>query len=78
MEESLYLAFVDEIGRDDDKWLYRFDFTIDTNDAGSVYRKELLDSLPAVEETRYVRHVRFDHPLRILMDGKKQEGTILI
>ena len=31
MEESLYLAFVDEIGRDDDKWLYRFDFTIDTN-----------------------------------------------
>ena len=53
-------------------------FTIDTNDAGSVYRKALLDSLPAVEETRYVRHVRFDHPLRILMDGKKQEGAILI
>ena len=53
-------------------------FTIDTNDAGSVYRKALLDSLPAVEETRYVRHVRFDHPLRILMDGKKQEGVILI
>lgn len=31
MEDSLYLAFADEIGRDGDNWLYRFDFTIDTN-----------------------------------------------
>uniref|UniRef100_A0AB33JDX7 PEP/pyruvate-binding domain-containing protein n=1 Tax=Prevotella sp. GTC17262 TaxID=3236797 RepID=A0AB33JDX7_9BACT len=53
-------------------------FTIDMNTAdGGLIRKELLDSLPAVEETPYVRHVRFDHPLRILMDGKKQEGVVL-
>lgn len=32
----------------------------------------------AVEETQYVRHVRFAHPMRILMDGKKQEGAVLI
>lgn len=31
MEENLYLAFVDEVGRDGDNWLYRFDFTIDTD-----------------------------------------------
>lgn len=53
-------------------------FTIDMNtEDGGLIRKEWLDSLPAVEETPYVRHVRFDHPLRILMDGKKQEGVVL-
>uniref|UniRef100_A0AB33JHT3 PEP/pyruvate-binding domain-containing protein n=1 Tax=Prevotella sp. GTC17260 TaxID=3236796 RepID=A0AB33JHT3_9BACT len=53
-------------------------FTIDMNtEDGGLIRKELLDSLPAVEETPYVRHVRFDHPLRILMDGKKQESVVL-
>ena len=54
-------------------------FTIDTNiqGAGGMLRKELLDAMPAVEETAYVRHVRFDRPLRILMDGKKQEGVVL-
>ena len=40
--------------------------------------KAVLDAMPAVEETQYVRHVRFEHPLRILMDGKKQEGAVLI
>ena len=40
--------------------------------------KEILDAMPAVEETQYVRHVRFEHPMRILMDGKKQEGAVLI
>ena len=54
-------------------------FTIDTNqsaDQGGMVRKDLLDAMPAVEETRYVRHVRFKRPLRILMDGTKQEGAI--
>ncbi len=52
-------------------------FTIDMNasDNGGMLRKDLLDAMPAVEETAYVRHVRFDKPLRILMDGKKQEGV---
>ena len=39
---------------------------------------DLLDSMPAVEETEYVRHVRFDHPLKIMMDGKKQEGVVML
>ena len=43
-----------------------------------IYRKEVLDAMPAVEETQFVRHVRFDKPLKILMDGKKQEGVVLI
>ena len=54
-------------------------FTIDTNqsaDQGGMVCKDLLDAMPAVEETQYVRHVRFNRPLRILMDGTKQEGAI--
>ena len=54
-------------------------FTIDTNqstDQGGMVHKDILDAMPAVEETQYVRHVRFNRPLRILMDGTKQEGAI--
>lgn len=54
-------------------------FTVDTNTGeGGFVNKEILDAMPAVEETQYVRHVRFEYPMRILMDGKKQEGAVLI
>ena len=53
-------------------------FTIDTNTSNGLYRKDVLDAMPAVEETPYVRHVRFDSALRIMMDGKKQEGVVLL
>ena len=54
-------------------------FTVDTNTGeGGFVNKEILDAMPAVEETQYVRHVCFEHPMRILMDGKKQEGAVLI
>ena len=55
-------------------------FTIDTNrpGEGGLFRKEILDQMPAVEETALVRHVRFDYPLRIMMDGKKQVGAVLL
>jgi hypothetical protein len=55
-------------------------FTIDTNrpGEGGLLRKDVLDAMPAVEETDYVRHVRFDHPLKIMMDGKMQEGVVML
>ena len=54
-------------------------FTVDTNtEEGGFVNKEILDAMPAVEETQYVRHVRFEHPMKILMDGKKQEGAVLL
>jgi hypothetical protein len=54
-------------------------FTIDTNrpDGGTVH-KDVLDAMPAVDETLFVRHVRFDKPLRIMMDGKKQVGAVAL
>ena len=53
-------------------------FTIDTNRPdGGIVRKDVLDAMPAVEETPFVRHVRFDKPLRIMVDGKKQVGAVV-
>ena len=45
---------------------------------GRFVCKELLGAMSAVEETQYVGHVRFEQPMRILMDGKKQEGSVLL
>ena len=53
-------------------------FTVNTYTGDGVLQKEILDSMPAVEETEFVRHVRFDRPLKIMMDGKKQHGVVLL
>ena len=52
-------------------------FTVDENRNDGVFHKAMLDAMPAVEETEHVRVVRFSKPLRILMDGKKQEGAVV-
>lgn len=52
-------------------------FTIDENKGMGFFRKEILDAMPAVEETPHVRHVRFSKPLHIMMDGMKQEGLVI-
>ena len=53
-------------------------FTVNSFKNEGVYNKALLDSMPAIEETQYVRHVRFDRPLKIMMDGMKQEGLVVL
>ncbi len=53
-------------------------FTINTYIADGIFRRDILDAMSAVEETQYVRHVRFERPLRIMMDGKRQEGLVLL
>ena len=53
-------------------------FTIDENKGMGFFRKEILDAMPAVEETAHVRRVRFGKPLCIMMDGMKQEGVVMI
>ena len=53
-------------------------FTINPYKGEGVYQRDMLDAMPAVEETAHVRHVRFDKPLKIMMDGKKQEGVVLL
>lgn len=53
-------------------------FTINTFRGDGLLRKDILDAMPAVDETTFVRHVRFDKPLKIMMDGMKQEGVVLL
>ncbi len=53
-------------------------FTINPYTGDGVLQRDVLDAMPAVEETEYVRHVRFDCPLKIMMDGKKQHGVVLL
>jgi phosphoenolpyruvate synthase/pyruvate phosphate dikinase len=52
-------------------------FTINTGNGDGIFRQDVLDAMPAIEETEYVRHVRFSRPLRIMMDGMKQQGVVL-
>ena len=52
-------------------------FTINAFNGDGVYREDILDSLPAVEETRYLRHVRLERPLTIKVDGAHREGVIM-
>ena len=53
-------------------------FTINTYTGDGVMQTDVLDRMPAVEETQFVRHVRFERPLKIMMDGKKQHGVVLL
>ena len=41
-----------------------------------ILRRDYLDSLPAVAETEYIRHVCLPEPYVIKMDGMKQEGVL--
>jgi len=42
-----------------------------------VYDIDYLNSLPAVEETEHVRHIRLSQPMTIKIDGMKKEAVIL-
>ena len=53
-------------------------FTINSYTGDGIMQKELLDQMPAIEETEHVRHVRFNRPLKIMMDGKKQTGVVIL
>ena len=51
-------------------------FTINAFMNDGIYNQEFLNSLPAVEETKYLRWVRFEKPLIVKMDGKKKIGVV--
>lgn len=51
-------------------------FTINAYMNDGLYNQELLNSMPAIEETQFIRWVRFDRPLTVKMDGKKKIGVV--
>lgn len=53
-------------------------FTVNDYIGDGLYRQDYLNSLPAVEETAHVRHVRFDTPIVIKVDGMKKEGVVMM
>ena len=51
-------------------------FTINAYMNDGLYNQELLNSMPAVEETKFLRWVHFDKPLIVKMNGKKKIGVV--
>lgn len=51
-------------------------FTINAYMNDGLYNQELLNSMPAVEETKYLRWVHFDKPLAVKMNAKKKIGVV--
>ena len=51
-------------------------FTINAYMNDGLYNQELLNSMPAVEESKYLRWVHFDKPLAVKMNGKKKIGVV--
>ena len=51
-------------------------FTINAYMNDGLYNQELLNSMPAVEETKFLRWVHFDKPLTVKMNGKKKIGVV--
>ena len=51
--------------------------TVNAFRGDGIYRQEVLNALPAVQETAHVRHVRLPAPLTIKVDGCKKEAVVL-
>ena len=52
-------------------------FAIPFETERSFINFNMLNKQPVVQELKYVKHVRFPHPLTIIMDGKKQTAVIM-
>lgn len=44
---------------------------------GGFFNQAFLDEHPALYETEYIRHVRFDNPFTIKINGKKKMGVVM-
>ena len=53
-------------------------FTINAYMNDGIYNQDFLNTQPAVEETQFLRHVHFERPIVIKMDGKKKIGVVMM
>lgn len=53
-------------------------FTINPPAGEGIYNQDFLDSQEAINETEYLRHVRFEQPVIVKMNGKKKKGVALL
>jgi CheY-like chemotaxis protein len=52
-------------------------FTINPFINDGFYDISYLNSLPAVYEDQYIRHIQFEQPLKIMIDGRIKKGVIM-
>ncbi|HOI87265.1 MAG TPA: pyruvate, phosphate dikinase, partial [Lentimicrobium sp.] len=52
-------------------------FSVQQEMSGSFIRWDILKRQPVIGQTKYFRHVRFDKPLQIKMDGKKRVAAVI-
>lgn len=52
-------------------------FTINAFRGDGIFRQDVLDALPCVQEMEHVRHVRFPQPLTVKVDGVHRLGVVL-
>lgn len=53
-------------------------FSVEHGSLSDAIQWERLNEAPAIEETEYCRHVRFDTELRVFMDGRTRKGQVLL
>ncbi len=52
-------------------------FTINPFKKDGWFDEEYLNAIPAIEETEFIRHVRFEQPISIKIDGKRSLGVVM-
>ena len=53
-------------------------FTINAYMNDGIYNQAYLNEQVAVEETSFLRHIHFEKPIRVKMDGKKKIGVVMM
>ena len=53
-------------------------FTINAYLGDGSYNEAFLNAQPALHETDFLRHVRFEQPAVVKMDGKKKRGVVML
>ena len=53
-------------------------FTINAYMNDGVYNQSYLNEQVAVEETNFLRHIHFEKPIKVKMDGKKKIGVVMM
>jgi hypothetical protein len=49
---------------------------VDPFSRGDRLDYDALEALPALHESKYLRHVRLEKPLRICIDGRKNKAIV--
>lgn len=52
-------------------------FTVNPFINEGYYDVDYLNSLPAVHEDKYIRHIKFNESMEIMIDGRKHKGVII-